>query len=163
MLCPAILRQCRVLHEGPCGSWKYLNCLTDWCASDNKLQGTPLVSRKKPNAGRSPTCHLWTADANSPMPRCAMALRSYFQNGMVMAWHRCSMACVTQTWLQCVNQMGNTQSKPLVTLHGVCKLAFSVLVQVSIFCITLCCIGRGFVMVQLILQGVLCKGFRNEI
>jgi hypothetical protein len=37
-------------------------------ASDNNLRGTPRVSRKKPNAGRSPTCRLWTADANSHIP-----------------------------------------------------------------------------------------------
>jgi hypothetical protein len=23
---PAVLRQCRVLRESPCGSWKYPNC-----------------------------------------------------------------------------------------------------------------------------------------
>jgi hypothetical protein len=69
---PAILRQCRVLRESSLGSHKYPNCcsysLTDWYASDNNLSGTPLGSRKKPNAGRSPTCRLWTADANSHMP-----------------------------------------------------------------------------------------------
>jgi hypothetical protein len=42
--------------------------LTDWYASDNNLRGTPRGSRKKPNAGRSPICRLWTADANSHMP-----------------------------------------------------------------------------------------------
>jgi hypothetical protein len=67
----ASLRQCRVLRESPRGNRKYPNCesysLTDWYASDN-LRGTPRVSRKKPNAGRSPTCRLWTADANSHMP-----------------------------------------------------------------------------------------------
>jgi hypothetical protein len=31
----------------------------------NNLRGTPRGSRKKPNTGRSPTCRLWTADANS--------------------------------------------------------------------------------------------------
>jgi hypothetical protein len=35
-----------------------------------------------------------------PMPRCAVALRSRFQNGMVVAWHWRGMACV--------NQMGKT-------------------------------------------------------
>jgi hypothetical protein len=62
----------------------------------NNLRRTPRGSRKKPNAGRSPTCRLWTADANShtpcrsnaaPMPRCAVALRNRFQNVMVVAWH----------------------------------------------------------------------------
>jgi hypothetical protein len=59
--------------------------LTDWYASDNNLRGTPRGRRKNPNAGRSPTCRLWTADANwhmschvhaAPIPRCAVALRS---------------------------------------------------------------------------------------
>jgi hypothetical protein len=40
---------------------------------DNNLRGTPRGKRKKPNAGRSPTCHLWTADANSHMPYHAHA------------------------------------------------------------------------------------------
>jgi hypothetical protein len=69
---PAILRQCRVLRESPRGSRKYPNCLsyslTEWYASDNNLRGTPCGIRKKSNAGRSPTCRLWTADANSNMP-----------------------------------------------------------------------------------------------
>jgi hypothetical protein len=95
---PAILRQCRVLRESPRGNRKYPKCysysLTDWYASDNNLRGTPRGSRKKPNACRSPTCRLWTADANShmpchahvvPTPRCAVALRSRFQNGMARA------------------------------------------------------------------------------
>jgi hypothetical protein len=65
---PAILRQCRVLCESPRGSRKYPKCqsyiLSDWYASDN-LRGTPHGSLKKPNAGRSPPCCLWTADGNS--------------------------------------------------------------------------------------------------
>jgi hypothetical protein len=122
---PAIVRQCRVLREIPRGSRKYPNCLsyslTNWYASDNNLRATPRGTRKKPKAGRSPTCLLWTADANSrmpchahaaPMPRCALALRRRFQNGMVVAWHGRGMACVNQTRPHCVNQMGKTQSKP---------------------------------------------------
>jgi hypothetical protein len=121
---PAILRKCRVLRESPRGSRKYPNCLpyslTDLYASDNKLRGTPRGSRKKPNAGRSPTCPLWTADADShipwhahtaSMPRCAVALRSRFKNGVVVAWHGRGIACVNQTRPRCVNQMGKTQSK----------------------------------------------------
>jgi hypothetical protein len=145
---PTILRQCRVLRESPCGSRKYPYCysysLTDWYASDNNLRGIPRGSRKKPNAGRSPTCRFRTADANShlpyhahavPMPRCAVALRSRFQNDMVVAWHGRGMACVKQTRPDCVNQMGKTQSKPLAARHcrgtawerhGVCELAFNV-------------------------------------
>jgi hypothetical protein len=128
---PAILRQCRVLRESPRGSRKYPNCwsysLTDWYASDNNFRGTPRGSRKKPNAGRSPTCRLRTADANSPLPchahaasipRCAVALRSRFQNGMVVAWHGRGMAFVNQTRPHCVNQMRKTQSKPLASRHG---------------------------------------------
>jgi len=75
---PALLQQCRVLHESPRGSWKYPNCWSnsltdhlfcsvllplftvvgmdrcegDWYASDNNLHGTPRGSQKKPNAGR---------------------------------------------------------------------------------------------------------------
>jgi hypothetical protein len=52
------------------------------------------------------------------MPRYAVALRSRFQNGMVVAWHGRVMACVNQTMLHCVNQMGKTQSKPLVEQHA---------------------------------------------
>jgi hypothetical protein len=126
---PAILRQCRALCESQHGSWKYLNCysysLTDWYASDNNLCGTLHGSRKKPNAGRSPTCRLWTAIANldmpchaMPMPHCALALRSRFKNGIVVAWHGLGMACVNKIWPHCVNQMGKTQSKPLAAWHG---------------------------------------------
>jgi hypothetical protein len=116
----AILRQCSFLRGSPCGSRKYPNCfsysLTDWYASDN-LRGIPCGGRKKPNAGWSPTCRFWTADANShmlchahagSMPCCAVALRSRFQNGMVVAWHGRDMACVNQTRPHCVNQMGKT-------------------------------------------------------
>jgi hypothetical protein len=66
---PAILRQCCVLRESPRGSRKYPNCsVTDWNASGKNLRGIPRGSTKKPNAGRSPTCRLWTADANSDKP-----------------------------------------------------------------------------------------------
>jgi hypothetical protein len=100
---PAILRQCRVLHESPCGR------------------------RKKLNAGSSPTCLLWTADTNSHkpcrfhaalMPRSAVALSGRFQNGMIVAWQGNGMACVNQTRPHCVNKMGKTKSKPLAERHG---------------------------------------------
>jgi hypothetical protein len=48
------------------------------------------------------------------------------------------MACVNQTWLHCVNQMGKTQPKPLAAQHGrgmawarhgMCELALNVLVH----------------------------------
>jgi hypothetical protein len=48
-----------------------------------------------------------------PMPRYAVALRSRFENSVVVAWHGRGMACVNQKRLHCVNQMGKTQSKPL--------------------------------------------------
>jgi hypothetical protein len=52
------------------------------------------------------------------MPRCAVALRSHFQNNTVVAWHGRGMACVNQTRPHCVNKMGKTQSKPLAARHG---------------------------------------------
>jgi hypothetical protein len=58
------------------------------------------------------TCHTMS------IPRCAVALRSRFQNGMVVAWHRRGMAYVNQTRPHCVNQMRKTQSKPLAARHG---------------------------------------------
>jgi hypothetical protein len=97
---PANLGQCRVLRESPRGSQKYPNCWfyssKEWYTSDNNLHGTPRGSQKKLNAGRTPTCHLWKANANSHMPChamplhmpcCATALRTRFQNSMVVAWH----------------------------------------------------------------------------
>jgi hypothetical protein len=93
----------------------------------NNLRGTPLGSRKKPNAGRSPTCHLWTADANSHIPcRSHAALCRGLEKSLLkrhsrgMAWERHwrGMACVNQTRPHCVNQMGKTQFKPLAERHG---------------------------------------------
>jgi hypothetical protein len=57
-------------------------------------------------------------DHAAPMLRCAVALRSRFQNGMVVAWHGHGMACENQTRPHCVNQMEKTQSEPLVARHG---------------------------------------------
>jgi hypothetical protein len=71
----------------------------------------------------------------APMPRRAVALRSRFQNGMVVAWHGRGVACVNKTRPNCVNQMGKKQSKPLAARHGkgtawerhrMCELAFTV-------------------------------------
>jgi hypothetical protein len=126
---PAIPQHCRVLRESPRGSRKYPKCqsysLTGWYASVNNLRKTPRGSRKKPNAGRSPTCSLWMADANShkpchaaPMPRCAVVLRSRFQNGMFVAREGRGMERVNQTRPHCVNQMGMTQSKPSAVRDG---------------------------------------------
>jgi hypothetical protein len=66
------------------------------------------------------------------MPRCAMALRDRFQNGMVVSWQGNGMACVNQTRPSCVNQTGNTQSKPLAERHGMCGLTFTMVVEVMI-------------------------------
>jgi hypothetical protein len=53
--------------------------------------------------------------------------------GMARARHGRGMECVNQTRPHCVNQMGKTQSKPLVAphgrgtawaRHGMCELAF---------------------------------------
>jgi hypothetical protein len=107
----------------------------------NNVRGIPRGRLNKPKAGRSPTCRLWTADAIShipcrfhsiPMPRSAVAMKSSFQNGMVMAWHGNGMACVKQTRPHCVNQMGKSQSKHLaerngrgtaLDRYGICELA----------------------------------------
>jgi hypothetical protein len=115
---PALFQQCCVLRESPRGSRKYPNCysysLTDWYASDNSLCG----SRKKPNAGKSSTCHLWTADANSHIPCHAHAVLCHGLEKSLSERHCRGMACVTQTRPQCVNQMGKTRSKPLAAWHG---------------------------------------------
>jgi hypothetical protein len=52
------------------------------------------------------------------MPRFAVALKSRFQNGMIVAWHGRGIAFVHQTRLHCVNQRGKTPSKPLAARHG---------------------------------------------
>ena len=54
----------------------------------------------------------------APLPCCALALKSRFQNGMVWARHGHCMVLVNQTRPLCVNQIGKTQSKPLATRHG---------------------------------------------
>jgi hypothetical protein len=119
---PAILRQCRVLRESPRGSRKYPNCqsysLTDWYASDNNLRGTPRGSRKKLNAGRSPTYRLWTADANSHAPYHAHAALCDGLEKSLSERHGHCMVRVNQSQPHCVNQMGKTQSTPLAARHG---------------------------------------------
>ena len=58
----------------------------------------------------------------APLPCCAVALRSRFQNHMVGARQGLGtgvgMACMNQIRLHSVNQVGKTQSKPLATRHG---------------------------------------------
>jgi hypothetical protein len=93
---PAILRQCRVLRESQrCSRNIRTAILKVWYASDN-LRGTPRGSRKKPNAGRSPTCRLWPADANShmschampmPMQCCAVPWPWKFAFRTAWSWH----------------------------------------------------------------------------
>jgi hypothetical protein len=46
-----------------------------------------------------------------PMPRFEVALRSGFQNNMLVAWHGRSMEYVNQTRPQSVNQIGKTQKR----------------------------------------------------
>jgi hypothetical protein len=91
------------------------------------LRGTPRRSRKKPNAGWSPTCRLWTADANSHIPCRSHAalcrgleksLSEWHGRGMAWKLHGRGMACVNRTRPHCVNQIGKTQCKPLVERHG---------------------------------------------
>jgi hypothetical protein len=48
----------------------------------------------------------------------AVLCRGLEKNGMVRAWHGRDMASVNQTRPYCVNQMGNTHSKPLAARHG---------------------------------------------
>jgi hypothetical protein len=100
-----------------------------------KLRVVPGRTRKRagrPHAvpGRLILIHICHAMS---MPRCAVALRSLFQNGMVVAWHECGMALVNKTRPHYVYQMGKTQSKPLAARHGrggacqrrgMCELAF---------------------------------------
>jgi hypothetical protein len=69
------------------------------------------------------TCHTHAA----PMPNCAVALRSRFKNGMVVAWHGRGMACVNQTRPHCVNQMTHNLnlSGTAWERRGMCELALS--------------------------------------
>jgi hypothetical protein len=122
---PAIFRQCRVLRK----SRKYPNCysysLTDWYSTFlittfEELRVVAGRNRIRPGrqhavSGRPilfHTCHAM------PMPCCAVALRSHFQNGMVVARHKRDMPRVSQTRPQCINQIGKPQSKHLAARHG---------------------------------------------
>ena len=77
--------------------------------------------------GRSLTGHLLTTDVKSHVPCHAPTMLCHglekslsveYGRSMAGAQHGHVMACVNQTQLHCVNQMGKTQSKPLVTQHG---------------------------------------------
>jgi hypothetical protein len=93
--CPAILRQCRTRAGRP-----------------HSISGRPTL------------IHTYYA---IPMPLpCrdpAVALRGRFQNGIFVAWQGNGIACVNETRQHCVNQMGNTQFKPLGERHGMCEFA----------------------------------------
>jgi hypothetical protein len=55
------------------------------------------------------------------MPRCAVALRSRFQNGMVVAWHGRGMGAVWHVWIKhgcTVWIKRERQSKPVAARHG---------------------------------------------
>jgi hypothetical protein len=97
---PDTLRQCRVFRESPRRSWKYSNCksynLTDF-------RGTLRGSRKKPNAGRSPTCSLWTADANSHMTWPCSTVSWPWEAAFRTAW---SCHCTGVAWVRHGRDMG---------------------------------------------------------
>jgi hypothetical protein len=75
-----------------------------WAGRPHAVSGRPMLIH---------TCNAM------PMPHCTVALKSRFQNGMVVAWHGRGMACVIQTRPDCLNEIGNKQSKPLAARHGI--------------------------------------------
>jgi hypothetical protein len=92
------------------------------CRSPATTLPLPCHSPTVLNEDRSPTCRLWTADANSHIPcrshvgplpwTCRGHERSLSER------HIRGMACVNQTRPHCVNQMEKTQSKHLAERHG---------------------------------------------
>jgi hypothetical protein len=81
------------------------------------IRGTPRGSRKKPKAGRSPTCRLWTANANSNMPCRAHVVLCRSLEKSLLERHGRGMVCVNQTRPHCVNQVGNAHSKHSAARH----------------------------------------------
>jgi hypothetical protein len=79
------------------------------------VAGRSRTQARRPHAvsGRTVLIHTFHAT-----PRCAVALKSRFQNGMIVAWHGRGMACVNQKRPHYVNQMGTTQSKPVAAWEG---------------------------------------------
>jgi hypothetical protein len=78
------------------------------------VAGRSRTRAGRPHAvsGRPMLIHTYHA---VPMPRCAVALRGRFQNGIVVVWQENGMGTawhVNQTRPHCVNQMGKTKSKP---------------------------------------------------
>jgi hypothetical protein len=81
-----------------------------------------LPERSRTRAGRP-----HAVSANSHMPRHAHAalyrgleksLSERHGRGMARALYGRDMVCVNQTRPHCVNQMGKTQSKPIMARHG---------------------------------------------
>jgi hypothetical protein len=81
------------------------------------IAGRSRKQAGRPHAvsGRPMLIHTYHA---IPMPCYAVALRGHFQNGMVVSWQGNGMVCVNQTRLNCVNQIGKTQYKPLAERRG---------------------------------------------
>jgi hypothetical protein len=72
------------------------------------VAGRSRTRAGRPHAvsGQSVLIHTCHAHANAvSMPRYVVALRSRFQNSMVMAWHGRGMACVNKKRPHYVNQM----------------------------------------------------------
>jgi hypothetical protein len=61
---------------------------------------------------------LFKATAQHGRREMAMLCCGLEKNGMVGTWHGHGMASVNQTRPLCVNQMGKTNSEPLVARHG---------------------------------------------
>jgi hypothetical protein len=74
------------------------------------------------------------------MPCCAVALRSRFENGMVVAWQGRGMAFVNQKRPHYINKMGKTKSKPLAARHGIG----------TAWCVWLCLKSSSFVLSSVI-------------
>jgi hypothetical protein len=116
---PAILRQCRFLREvrmvagtirtASPAVYRFVMLLITTFVELRVVAG-----RSRTRAGPLHVVFEWLMLIHTchamPMPRCAVALRSRFQKGVVVAWHVCGMACVIQTRPHFVNQMGKTQS-----------------------------------------------------
>jgi hypothetical protein len=115
---PAILWQCCVLRESPRGRLKYPNC---WFTVTTFVELRVVAGRNRRRAGRphdvSGRPMLILTYHAVPTPRCAVALRSRFQNGMVMAWHG---MCESNTAALCKSN-GKDKSKPVAERHGMCE------------------------------------------
>jgi hypothetical protein len=76
----------------------------------------PCHSPTVPNAGRSPTCRLWTAEANLHIRTMLWTCRSLERS--LSKRHIRGMAFLNETRPHRVNQMGKTQYKHLAERHG---------------------------------------------